>query len=356
MMVGVNLVRVLACTAIALQHILIYIDANVVTQSGIRHLNLAGPGFHIFLLVSGFILVLTTPQDATPGRFLIKRTARIVPLYWLLTLAAIGLTLIRPWLMPAADLSIWGVISSFLFLPNMDGFGHIQPILFVGWTLNYLMLFYLIYAGGLWLARRKAPLVAIAAVPVLIALAKALPEGEVRAFYGDPILMEFAAGVCVGVALVHPRVADWIRTHPVWPLTLVGGIGLVAATLQPLGPWMSLLVNAPFGAMVVFGLGGQDLYRKPFKGAGVARFGNYAYAVYLAHPLILPLTGALVAFHVAGGMIGGLLIIVLTLALTFLAAPVLYHGVERPANRWLRSRLLRPSEPAAAQARAEPQR
>ena len=92
--------------------------------------------------------------------------------------------------MPAADLSVWGVASSFLFLPNIDGFGHLQPILFVGWTLNYLMLFYLIYAGGLWLARRKAPFVAIAIVPVLIASAHLLPEGDARAFYGDPILLE----------------------------------------------------------------------------------------------------------------------------------------------------------------------
>ena len=81
MMIGVNLTRLMACTAIALQHILIYIDANVVTDTGIQHLNLAGPGFHIFLLVSGFILVLTTPPDARPAHFLIKRTARIIPLY-----------------------------------------------------------------------------------------------------------------------------------------------------------------------------------------------------------------------------------------------------------------------------------
>jgi len=102
-------------------------------------------GVKIFFLISGFIIYTTTKklkQGVVGFRvFVIKRLIRILPLYY-------GATIIY-----YLKLSFQGVnvgyeqlILSFMFIPFVNHEGLMQPVLGQGWTLNFEMFFYTIFA------------------------------------------------------------------------------------------------------------------------------------------------------------------------------------------------------------------
>ena len=97
--------------------------------------------------------------------FLEKRLLRIVPIYRLLTTLAAAAILAVPNLMVThgSEISLSWIASSYLFLPMASRGSTISPIIGVGWTLDYEMLFYLIFAGALFLSLRRG-LLAIGAL------------------------------------------------------------------------------------------------------------------------------------------------------------------------------------------------
>ena len=97
----------------------------------------------------------------------------------------------------------WGyVAASFAFVPwrRLDGF--VQPVLRLGWTLEYEMLFYALVACALPLrraggaARRWWPCWPLLALAGQARCVRAAP----LAFWTDPIVLEFALGIAVAVA------------------------------------------------------------------------------------------------------------------------------------------------------------
>ena len=86
MLHSINTIRTLSCISIAIFHITEFVNASSDT---ITLPFTAAPGFHLFLLISGFILVYITNPDDQPVPFMMKRAVRILPLYWLMTAVAI---------------------------------------------------------------------------------------------------------------------------------------------------------------------------------------------------------------------------------------------------------------------------
>lgn len=339
MLNGINLIRALSCLAIALFHICELINA---TYTGVQvSFNLAGPGFHLFLMISGFILVYITHPEDNPARFITKRIIRIAPAYWLMTTLAIGLTLLRPWFLPGADLSPESIIKSYAFLPHVDQVGRTMPILFVGWTLGYMMLFYGLFSLSLLVPARFQIWTAIGGLLAVMALAQFLPDPVWQAFYGDPILLEFAAGCLVGKALRNPGVIEWIKGHQMWPIALVGFIGLIVAMLSNTQGFTQVALYAPASALLVFAAVGQDLYRVRLGGGVLQRLGLVSYGVFLIHPLVIPVFGVVIHDYIDDGPIGAVLLFASVLPVTLLLADLCYRFVEKPSNDWLRAKLIR---------------
>jgi peptidoglycan/LPS O-acetylase OafA/YrhL len=65
----------------------------------------------------------------------------------------VALLVAMPALAFSTMLTPWHVISSFLFIPD-DTLG---PVVMVGWTLSFEMLFYALFATALWLRIRPDP-------------------------------------------------------------------------------------------------------------------------------------------------------------------------------------------------------
>ncbi len=334
MLHSINMLRVLSCYAIVIFHVTEFVNAH----SGRLHLTfkLAEPGFHLFLLISGVILILITKPTDSPHQFMLKRIARIVPLYWLTTAIAIGLALARPWYFSNAIVEPDSIAASFLFLPHANAIGQIQPILYVGWTLGYIMLFYFLFAISLLAAPGRQVLVTLGLLMAVIAGAQFLPQGDFRLFYGDPILFEFAMGCVLGLILRLPAVANWARRTPMWPIALVGVAGLTLAEIVDYEGLLEAATFAPAGAFLVFACAAQDLYRTPLNLGLLNQGGKISYGIFLIHPLLVPGLGVAIFAWLGDGAGSAALLLVSVLVLTTTLAWLSFKYFELPANSLIR--------------------
>jgi hypothetical protein len=111
-------------------------------------------GVDLFFVISSFIMVVSSRRlIGQPGawrRFLVLRLVRIVPLHLLATVAKLALIVAVPAMALHSRPTMWNAVASFLFLPSRNTMGAIRPIIDVGWTLSFEMLFYLAFASALF--------------------------------------------------------------------------------------------------------------------------------------------------------------------------------------------------------------
>src|SRR2546423_5258586 len=105
-------------------------------------LSSGGRGVDLFFVISGFIIYYATHRSSlTSGGFLRRRIERIVPLYFFVTFAVTLLGLTLPDIFGTAD---WftprHILKSLAFMSFTDGE---MPVVYVGWSLEYEMYFYL---------------------------------------------------------------------------------------------------------------------------------------------------------------------------------------------------------------------
>jgi peptidoglycan/LPS O-acetylase OafA/YrhL len=166
-------------------------------------------GVDIFFFISGFIIFISIDKSGyhdKPFTFLKKRLLRIIPLYFLVTTAFILMNVTlnsfhaeREANIPV-DMSTITVLKSFLFIPiTGDGYYH-DPLVFLGWSLNFEMLFYIITFIVLTIFRKNF------FIPLLLLLlglgSVSFIIGDFRNIYIDfitsPFLLYFAVGLVLG--------------------------------------------------------------------------------------------------------------------------------------------------------------
>jgi exopolysaccharide production protein ExoZ len=242
-------------------------------------------GVDIFFIVSGFIMWITTAQErANPASFVVNRIVRIVPLYWLVTLLLYGGWLLfrdSALLPPFSNL-----LQSLFFIPfSSERTGNIQPLLITGWTLNYEMFFYAVFACGLLIARRYRLLFIGAILGSLVASRYLVaPSGPMTMTYTSPLLIEFIIGCLLGImyerdALPRPAIAAF--------LLIVGSVLLLGSGMLPassIGGGRFLHWGLPAFLVVVGALSLEPLLqmrRVPML------LGDASYSIYLTHSVAL---------------------------------------------------------------------
>lgn len=164
-------------------------------------------GVDIFFVISGFIMwVISDRRALTPVGFLYERVRRIAPIYWLATTVMVAGGILG--LFPNLALTTQHIVSSLVFIPaRSPSSGEIWPVLVQGWTLNFEMFFYLIFALSLFLERRRR-LVAVAAVFTALVLSGLVMSAQNPIFltYTRPIMLEFIAGMFIGQAWLKGKV------------------------------------------------------------------------------------------------------------------------------------------------------
>jgi peptidoglycan/LPS O-acetylase OafA/YrhL len=118
--------------------------------------SIGGLGVYTFFVISGFIMINMSYDDfghlPKAFSFATRRITRIVPTYWMATLLAFAIYTVLPLSRHPSWLDLF---ESLTFIPYSTGpTADMEPVLGQGWTLNYEMFFYALFAIALILPRR----------------------------------------------------------------------------------------------------------------------------------------------------------------------------------------------------------
>ncbi len=253
-------------------------------------------GVDIFFIISGFVMwSATARRPMTPETFLRHRFVRLVPLYTVFTLALLAawalMTSAFPHMRPP---TLQHVLLSLAFIPHVDPDGHIFPLLAQGWTLNFEMFFYLLFALALTLPRRgRLAILAVAllALPLLgLALSPALIHDAPPLGLLSPLLVEFLGGIIVAQAMQ----SGW-RPGAVWCWASIAA-GALALALLP-NPAASddaarlLLFGGPALLIVAGAVGAEKAGENFGVGRAPLLLGAASYSLYLSHTFTLSIMG-----------------------------------------------------------------
>lgn len=303
-------------------------------------------GVDIFFVISGFIIVHAAGplygRDGAARSFLAHRIARVVPLYWLVTGLFLALSLALPGLVggegPADPAYVAG---SFLFWPMLRPDGSAQPLYGLGWTLNFEMAFYGLFALCLGFRRRAAVAAvtgALACLVLLRGLAPGLPMP--LAFWSEPVILEFAFGA--GLGLLRAEGASLpVFVRAALALAGIGLLALVAATVGEPGGFARPVTQGIPALMLVaaaaLGAPAEETRSRPL--LMLSAVGDASYALYLIHPFVLRAgREALLRLGIAPAL-GPEACLWLMLALTVPAALLVHRLIERPLTHAARARL-----------------
>jgi exopolysaccharide production protein ExoZ len=289
--------------------------------------HLGSAGIHLFFTLSGFMMWSIAGQSTTrPLPFLAGRARRIVPMYWIAT----GVAVCSTWVVPRfyqASRSVPVILKSLFFIPQVGVDGGIFPVLYQGWTLQYEMFFYLLFALCL-LAPVRHRLRLLSANFVVLALVGMFlePKSPALQTYTDPMCLEFLAGVLVahfGWRVTSPRRA----LH----LAIWGAISFCLSDRfdDALG-FASPLILAVTASALIVGLLSLEYQGKMPRRPVLLLLGEASFAIYLFQALGF----ALVAAFVKGAHP---LIRALVYALGATATGVLIHQlIEKPLTALLK--------------------
>ncbi|MBT9330457.1 acyltransferase family protein [Paracidobacterium acidisoli] len=298
-------------------------------------------GVDTFFVISGFMMAYICATN--PRNFFLRRVARIVPLYWLATFAVFFLAIAAPRFLQATQASSVHLLKSLFFIPFLKSDGLVQPMLFVGWSINYEMYFYVIIALALLLTRRYAAVLSAFLLTGIFAVLHVLPiTSKVLQFFGEPLIFEFLLGmVCFWFFHRLPRAAVTQYRYLILLLGIAGLIGQpLFAIYSPLHP-VACAIGLQLAAMCMV-LSAVLLDRIGFslRVAALVLLGDASYATYLTHFYCVGAIGA------AAGKIGSVFLqrdhlagMLLCLIFAHLVGVAVYLAVDKPAHTWFRRRL-----------------
>ncbi|KMQ66275.1 hypothetical protein ACM46_01630 [Chryseobacterium angstadtii] len=286
-------------------------------------------GVSVFFVISGFIMAFTTLKkdfSINTSREVIlfykRRIIRIVPLYFLLTGA---------WMVVGGTLMVYfqgeglsRLIHSIFFLPQKNTF----PVLYLGWSLNYEMFFYLIF--GIALVFRKGRYIFIAAFFILTYVAGLFypTESYYLKMISSPLNLYFVAGIVFALLL------DKFTISKKWAVVLsVIGILSFSAVLFSFITISNSLLMLLIVSSFVFTFLLFD-YTFHLKGNKFLIFlGDISYSLYLSHPFVELFFRR---FKVEGYI--NIPYFVLKLMIVIAVAAFLYYFVEKKITEYLKHR------------------
>jgi exopolysaccharide production protein ExoZ len=302
-------------------------------------------GVDLFFVISGFVMVYASrhlfEETGAWHVFLRRRIARIVPLYWLVTLVFLGMLLIKK---NTAEITFSQIVSSFAFFPFPHANGNIQPVYTLGWTLNYEMFFYALFACVVGLRWQRAVLTLLIAMALWVALGFAISLPQPFEFWSRPILLEFGAGMFLG--------AIWLRGVHLSPMSVItlmvtGILSLILAS--PTGTqtgWNNVLfLGLPCALLVASAVLGEQercfvaIHRVRFLRKVMIAQGDASYALYLVHPFLVKAFFAVFMEMNVGSILPFGVTFALVLLLCGCVSVVIYHTLEMPLTRFARALL-----------------
>ena len=289
-LLSIQILRAVAALGVLVHHTAHEVAAKTGVTVPFGEFVVGAGGVDLFFVISGFVMVYASERlFAQPGAtqvFFLRRLARIVPLYWTVTAILVGYIYLAHRIFPPPFITTEGVIASFLFIPYPLPNGLMAPVHALGWTLNYEMFFYAVFAVAIMLPRRSAVFAITALFALLVVLGLVVRLPQPLAFWFSPIILEFCFGMLIALAWRDGR------RLPHWASLLLIAAAFAAYAASALwGPavtWRALEWGVP-GAMLVAALA---LARETPAPGPIARvfvfLGDASYSLYLVHAIVIP--------------------------------------------------------------------
>jgi exopolysaccharide production protein ExoZ len=321
----IQYLRGLACMVVVLAHAL-YIIPGVIEQVGMPYFLPSYSAVEMLFLISGFVMVATVAKkDRTPWEFFKIRIVRIVPLYWIATLATIAYRSFDQ----GVHYSPANIAKSLLFVPYAAVAGQpgsIWPIMEQGWTLNYEMFFYVLFALSLAAPRRFLVPGLASVLVTLVVIGRIFGPfvNPLAMVYTNPLLLPLTAGMIVAYLWLRDRSQHWLRWSPLFIVFGLYGIAVQHSWTVILG-----------GAFIIFA---SCLHPKllAIQSRPLLELGNASYSIYLFHHFVLiVLSGIWLRIFPLMTWVSSALFLLLALILCTGAGWLCYVFVEEPLTSGL---------------------
>jgi peptidoglycan/LPS O-acetylase OafA/YrhL len=286
MFVSIQYLRALAAIMVVLAHTSKKLDVN--SYNPLSGYHIGEYGVDLFFIISGFIMCLTVDNKSQSfSRFMVARFIRILPLYWLLTTAALVIYIVAPSLVNSSG-GYTSILSSYFLLPNGYKF-----LIQNGWTLSYEFFFYFIFSVFLFSPNQKL-LVSITIILLVIARILVNEGIAILGFITSPLLLEFVFGIVAYKLIINVKIKPTLSY-----LGIVTGL-VVLIFVNELGPYVNYLDRTLYAGvpMLLIFIGCVSLEEKMPKISWLFGIGMSSYSMYLLHPFAL--SGVTVVFKLLG--------------------------------------------------------
>ena len=295
-------------------------------------------GIDIFFVLSGFIMVYTSWGKAglrSAKSFIMRRVIRIVPIYWFHTLLIGLVALVMPQVLGSAEFVLVDFIKSLFFIPYVNTAGDLQPILANGWSLNYEMYFYIIFAVCLLFPSRLSLLVLGAYFLGTVSTGFLSLDNLYADFYSRPIILEFFVGAVIGYLFMKGfRLPSWF--------IYIGALFIVLSVLtlfytNMLSEYLPMEYYKPFVGffsvlLLVLPKGAEKL-KMP---RPAVFMGDASYTIYLSHPFGIGAVTQMVLFLGWESLISPWLIFIAVFAACIIGGAIAYLLIEKPLTVYLK--------------------
>jgi peptidoglycan/LPS O-acetylase OafA/YrhL len=339
MLYNLHLLRVIAALGVVYFH--------TTSEAGLRlDWDIGSRGVDVFFVISGFIIAYI--GTSKPEQFFRRRLIRVVPFYWAATLFVFAMVVVAPRMFHSTTSSIPHLAASLLFIPRESLNGEMQPTLLLGWSLNFEMFFYVVFAMSLRISARWSPAICVGWIVAFVLAIHAFASGSaIMDFYARPIVLEF----CYGIGVFY--LFSWCSARKdrleqigalKWLLiaVLIGNLIAIAVGEQYYKTALPryIIAGIPSFFIVASALLLERLYGLRANNRLIFLLGEASYIIYLVHPYIV-FTALRVVVKDASALSSPVLVALIAglLALTSAIAIAIHVWFEKPVMAFLRARL-----------------
>lgn len=336
---SLQILRFVAALSVVLSHI----ESNP---------NFGAFGVDIFFVLSGFVIALVVSNKQSPGLFAISRVSRIVPIYWLLTTLLLILIFIAPQLVHESTVSnanATNYLKSLLFIPYYGAVG-IKPILALGWTLNYEMLFYLLVWISLLFSKHPLTLASILLVALYFISSFAGEMGVAGEFFGSQLIFEFILGA-FAFTLYKSSFLKRIHRLILFLVAVASYVFMAYVESRGLAQSQLLFFGVPSFFLVLCFVGLEDCLSKTSDSvvSFFVSMGDASYSTYLTHWYVVVACRKILSERLELFEFYSPIGIVFTVSACLFVGQMTYKWADRPMNtavkKFLTRKFLKPTPP-----------
>lgn len=244
---------------------------------------------------------------------------------------------------PNIDFPLQEVIKTITILPIFD-FGTFpwKPILYVGWTLSFEWLFYLIFGFLILLKIKNKSLFLVVLLSILSFTGLLSPLDNIQFnFFTNPIVWEFCMGVFVANYFIkqsvskHLSILIFLTGILFYLIIIYKGFGIHAeanSNNYPIYYWQRFFMWGIPSALIVFGAVFIEKNTKNYFNSKILLLlGEASFAIYLIHTMIISFVNK---FYVLIEFIPLDLIVIFSVTISVTLGVLYYLIIEKKISKY----------------------